>query len=73
MCWCLRHPRQLVVAAFCGNRYGERWCSRRVRYLGQVRVHRLLTLLRRRILVRIRGLRCGRLLAAVQVRNLLQI
>lgn len=41
--------------------------------MGQVRVHRLLTLLRRRILVRIRGLRCGRLLAAVQVRNLLQI
>lgn len=36
-------------------------------------MHRLLALLRRRIAVRIRGLRRGRLLPAVQVRNLLQI
>lgn len=45
----------------------------RGRCLGQVRVRRLLGLLRRCILLRIRGLRCHRLLAAVQVRNLLLI
>ncbi len=74
--WCVRclslwRARLLIVALFCGDRRGERWRGMRGRRLGQVRVRRLLGLLRRCILLRTRGLRRHRLLAAVQVRNLL--
>lgn len=63
----------MLVALFCGDRRGERWRGRWGRCLGQVCVRRLLGLLRRCILLRLRGLRRHRLLAAMQVRNLLLI